>query len=159
MSSVVEFRDVKLRTRAVLGGNKITAIDDGGLCIRIEAKDNKFILQNDHVAILEAKRKFQCLEEGKPIISDKCLAQMTCEALLARVVGFDQTRETVIVIHATQHYLCFLQFEISDEYIEDFGLDLPSSFIPVVATPWYDLSSESNRKQVVLNLCALMRRG
>lgn len=158
MSSVVEFRDIKLRTRTVLRGiSSITAIDDGGLCSRDENNAKEFILQNDHVAILEAKRKFQCFEEGKPIISDACLAQMTCEALLARFV--DVQRETVIVIHATQHYLRFLQFEISDEYVKDFGLDSLDSFIPVVATPWYDLSNESNRKEVVLNLCAIMRRG
>jgi hypothetical protein len=70
-----------------------------------------------------------------------------------------ESRESVIVIHATQNYNCFLEFKISDEYIRDLGLESLSSCITVVATPWYDLSSASNRKQVVLKLCALMPWG
>lgn len=160
MSGVVEFQDAKLRSLQVprLLEEPMKATDDGGLCLRTKNRNNDFKLENDRVAILEAKRRFQWLEEGKPTISDECLAQMTCEALLARLVGSDP-RESVIVIHATQQYLCFLQFEISDEYIQTFGSDSLSSFIHVTATPWYDLGSESNRKQVVLNLCAIMRLG
>ncbi|KAJ6185812.1 hypothetical protein N7519_007113 [Penicillium mononematosum] len=159
MSRVVEFRDVKLQASAHLPSiNKsINAIDDGGLCLRIQ-DEGSFTLLDDRVAILEAKRDFDSLEEGKPIISDRCLAQMTCEALVARSVS-SEPRERVIVIHATQNYICFLEFKISDEYIQDLGSESPSSCITVVATPWYDLSSASNRKQVVLNLCALMRWG
>lgn len=136
----------------------MNATDDGGLCLRIQNDQGDFRLRDDCVAILEAKRKFQWLEEGKPTILDECLAQMTCEALLVRLVDFTFP-EIVVVIHATQHYICFLQFEISNEYIGGFGLDSLSLSIPVVATRWYDLRSESNRKQVVLNLCAIMRLG
>ncbi|CAI7603769.1 unnamed protein product [Penicillium glandicola] len=160
MSSVVEFRDAKLRSskRPLLLDNPMKATDDGGLCLRVQNKEGLFRLRNDRVAILEAKKKFQRLEEGKPTISDECLAQMTCEALLAKLV--DSTlAENVIVIHATQHYICFLQFEISDEYLQFFGSDSLDVSISVVATPWFDLSSASNRRQVVLNLCALMRWG
>ncbi|KAL4985102.1 hypothetical protein BDW68DRAFT_189910 [Aspergillus falconensis] len=41
--------------------------------------------------ILEAKRHFQCLEDGQPVI--------------------------VLLIHAAQHYMCFLHFKFSDEYL------------------------------------------
>ncbi|CAI7665715.1 unnamed protein product [Penicillium palitans] len=160
MSGVVEFRDAKLRSFQLprLLEEPMKATDDGGICLRTKNRNNEFKLENDRVAILEAKRRFQWLEEGKPTIADECLAQMTCEALLARLVGSDP-RESVIVIHATQHYLCFLQFEISDEYIRNFGSNSLSSCIHVTATPWYDHGSESNRKQIVLNLCAIMRWG
>jgi hypothetical protein len=158
MSDVVEFRDLKLRATNIVQsiGKPIKATDDGGLCLRVRDEDN-FILTNDRVAILEAKR-FHALEDGKPTISDRSLAQMTCEALLARISD-SKSGDDVIVIHATQHYICFLQFNITEEYLRDFGSPSPSSCITVVATPWYDLSSVSNRRQVVLNLCALMRWG
>jgi hypothetical protein len=38
-----------------------------------------------------------------PVMS---LAQMTCEALLARFLASERG-DDVIVIHATQHYICF----------------------------------------------------
>ncbi|CAG7965733.1 unnamed protein product [Penicillium nalgiovense] len=159
MSRVVEFRDLKLQASAHLPliNKSINAIDDGGLCLRIQ-DEGSFTLLDGRVAILEAKRNFDLLEEGKPIISDRCLAQMTCEALVARSVSSEPC-ESVIVIHAAQNYICFLEFKIGDEYIRDLGSESLSSCITVVATPWYDLSSASNRKQVVLNLCALMRWG
>ncbi|KAJ5512513.1 hypothetical protein N7463_002065 [Penicillium fimorum] len=160
MSNVVEFRDTKLRSFATpqLLEQAINATDDGGLCLRSKNDTNDFELKDNRVAILEAKRKFQWLEDGKPTISDECLGQMTCEALQSRLIN-PTSPESVIVIHATQHYLCFLQFDISNQYIREFDTDSLSLSIPVVITPWYDFSNESNKKQVVLNLCALMRWG
>jgi ribonuclease HI len=63
---------------------KIVAIDDGGLCLRKDLNGG-FSLCKNHLAIWEGKRQFQCLEHGRPIISDNCLAQMTCEALVASI--------------------------------------------------------------------------
>jgi hypothetical protein len=83
---VVEFRDAKARlsTTTPLLGRKMIATDDGGLCLR-ENSRGIFKVSKNRVAILEAKRQFRCLEEGRPIISDSCFAQMTCEALVARL--------------------------------------------------------------------------
>lgn len=84
---VVEFRDAKTRLAAAtsIGGRQMVAIDDGGLCLRRRTPDRGFILAKNHVAVLEAKTQFQCLENGRPIISDECFAQMTCEALVTRL--------------------------------------------------------------------------
>ena len=86
LTTVVEFRDAKVRMAAFTPvlKRKIVAIDDGGLCLRKELNGG-FSLCKNHLAILEGKRQFQCLENGRPIISDNCLAQMTCEALVASI--------------------------------------------------------------------------
>lgn len=86
-SVVVEFRDAKTRldTKTSRHKRQIVAIDDGGLCLRRQMPDGGFALTKSHVAILEAKAQFQCLENGRPVISDGCLAQMVCEALAARL--------------------------------------------------------------------------
>jgi hypothetical protein len=83
---VVEFRDAKARlaTSTPGLGRKLVATDDGGLCLR-EESNGAFRVSKNRVAILEAKRHFQWLEEGRPGISDKCFAQMTREALVARL--------------------------------------------------------------------------
>ena len=64
----------------------------------------------------------------------------------------------VIVINATQHYICFLQFDLSDDYIEDFESPAPTHFLYVSSTPWFDLSQRSGRENVLANLCGIMRR-
>jgi hypothetical protein len=62
----------------------MVASDNGGLCLRQQSNDRFKVLKH-RVAKLEAKRRFQCIEDGKLIISDKCFAQMTCEAVVARL--------------------------------------------------------------------------
>lgn len=88
LPSVVEFRDAKVRIAAnsPMVNRELIAIGDGGLCLRKEINGHFEVFKN-HLAILEAKREFQHLENGRPVISDKCLAQMTCEALVASMVG------------------------------------------------------------------------
>lgn len=85
LNVVVEFRDAKtpLVARTLRGG--ISATDDGGLCLRKESDEGGFEVSKARVAILEAKKRFQCIEAGEPVISDACFAQMTCEALVARL--------------------------------------------------------------------------
>jgi len=84
---VVEFRDAKTRLTATTPEQRrrIVAIDDGGLCLRRKVPSRGFGLVDNYVAILEAKTQFQCLENGRPIISDECFAQMVCEALVASI--------------------------------------------------------------------------
>lgn len=86
LQSVVEFRDAKKRLAVETPElrRKMVATDDGGLYRRI-ALGNVFTVDKERVAIVEAKRQFQFLESGRPTISDDCLAQMTCEALVARL--------------------------------------------------------------------------
>ncbi|KFY98360.1 hypothetical protein V500_01725 [Pseudogymnoascus sp. VKM F-4518 (FW-2643)] len=86
LATVVEFRDAKTRLTACTPvlERRLVATDDGGLCLRQRSNDSFTVVKN-RVALLEAKRRFQCIENGKPVISDNCLAQMTCEALVARL--------------------------------------------------------------------------
>ncbi|PLN86320.1 hypothetical protein BDW42DRAFT_159002 [Aspergillus taichungensis] len=159
LQTVIEFRDAKRRltgTTASLG-RKIVAIDDGGLNRR-KVQGDIFAIDKERVAIIEAKAQFQCVENGRPTISDSCLAQMTCEALVARLSDpyGELKKGSAILIHAAQHYMCFLQFDISDQYLSDFESASPSTFIYVTSTNWFDLSSRSGREQVVKNLSCLM---
>lgn len=84
---VVEFRDAKTRVAAttLIEERQIVAIDDGGLCLRQQMPGGEYILVKNHVAILEAKTQFHCLENGLPVISDKSFAQIICEALATRL--------------------------------------------------------------------------
>ncbi|KAL3469650.1 hypothetical protein BJX99DRAFT_251810 [Aspergillus californicus] len=106
-SVVVEFRDAKRRfvAKTRIKDQRIVAVDDGGLCLRQESGEG-FIVARNNVALFEAKTRFQCILEGSPIITDRCFAQMVCEALAARLT--DHPKKSLIIIHAVQHYMCFL---------------------------------------------------
>ncbi|KAJ5500918.1 hypothetical protein N7527_012039 [Penicillium freii] len=84
---IVEFRDAKTRVAALTSvrNRQIVAIDDGGLCLRRQKPGEGFMLANNYVAILEAKTQFQSFQDGRPIISDRSLAQMVCEGLATRL--------------------------------------------------------------------------
>ncbi|PKY00727.1 hypothetical protein P168DRAFT_275162 [Aspergillus campestris IBT 28561] len=154
---VVEFRDAKSRIAATTPAERkqIIAIDDGGLCLRQKKPYGGVVLAKKHVALVEAKTQFQCLEEGRPIISDRNLAQMVCEALATRL---SNRPDRVIVINATQHYMCFLQMDISDDYLLDFEVTTPRHMLYVSSTPWFDISQRSGRESILANLCGIMRR-
>ncbi|KAH8743629.1 hypothetical protein F5883DRAFT_592361 [Diaporthe sp. PMI_573] len=154
---VVEFRDSRSRLSAFTPrGRKLTAIDDGGLCLRQTTRGISKVSKNN-VAKLEAKRNFQCVEDGQPIISDGCFAQITCEALVARFADPSEDG-SVIIINAIQHYICFLEFKISQEYLDDFESDEPTSFLLVNSTHWLDLCSKSGREHLASNIRGLMYR-
>lgn len=71
----------------------------------------------------------------------------------------DQTNNpsSIIVIHATQHYMCFLQMDLSGAYLDDLDNPSPTHMLYVSATPWFDLSQESGRRNVLLNICGIMQ--
>ncbi|RSL77225.1 hypothetical protein CEP51_009257 [Fusarium floridanum] len=159
MPLVVEFRDARMRYAALMPliHRRVVAIDDGGLCMR-QQMGSSFVLTKNQVAVLEAKRRFQLVEDGRPVISDECFAQMACEAITARLVDplEELWHENVIIVNATQNYVCFLQFEITDAYLQQFDSESPSLFLHVHSTPWFDLSSRGGREHVLSNLCALI---
>ncbi|KAI1009982.1 hypothetical protein LB503_011564 [Fusarium chuoi] len=160
LTPVVEFRD----TRQHLGlempdlGGHIIAVDDGGLCLKMEEEKDRFVVVRNMVALLEAKRSLKIVE-GKPIISDECLAQMTCEAILARATDpLDEFQdESVTIINATQNYVCFLQFNVESKYIDELGFGVtPSQPLIVTATQWFDLSTKTGRECVLKNILGLI---
>lgn len=54
--------------------------------------------------------------------------------------------------------MCFLQMDLSDDYILDFESTTPTHMLYVSSTPWFDLSQKSGRENVLANLCGIMRR-
>ncbi|KAL4968452.1 uncharacterized protein BDV14DRAFT_211649 [Aspergillus stella-maris] len=133
---VVEFQDARIRVAgSIEERKKIVAIDNGGLCLRQEDQDKGFILMENHVAILEPG-----------------------EALAANLSPqVKNPSPSMILIHAIQYYVCFLQFNISDDYVEDLQRLTPSQFLYVSSTPWFGLWHRSGREGVLLNICGLTR--
>ncbi|KAF9775562.1 hypothetical protein IL306_006323, partial [Fusarium sp. DS 682] len=83
---VVDFRHERQRMSLKIPGldKPIIAIDDGGLSLfKVEAGTRPSTEPKVMLALLEAKRRL-VVDDGKPVISDECLAQMTYEAILAR---------------------------------------------------------------------------
>ncbi|SCO54458.1 uncharacterized protein FFNC_15523 [Fusarium fujikuroi] len=174
-SPIIEFRDTRQRMRLQILdlGGEVVAIDDGGFCMKLDEENGRFIVVRNMVALLEAKRNLKVIE-GKPAISDECLSQMTCEAILARATDpldeFQDERcvhlsfvdpvtnqSSVTIVNATQNYVCFLQFDIKADYIEALRLGVtPSQSLRVTATQWFDLSTRTGRECVLKNVCGLM---
>ncbi|KAM3505739.1 hypothetical protein MY10362_002770 [Beauveria mimosiformis] len=165
MSAVVEVRDakVRLKTRTQLG-HSLVAVDDGGLCLR-RLHEGVYQTNRKYVLMLETKNKLQCFHEGRPIISDACLAQMTCQALTAKIAdpltelvhGRLLTLHSVIILHAAQHYVCFLQFDIPEEYLDDLESVTPTAFLQVSRTHWYNLDERGGRSNFVRIIRSIMK--
>jgi hypothetical protein len=62
-----------------------------------------------------------------------------------------------LVMHAAQHYVCFLQFDISEEYLADLESPSPKSFMYAWSTPWYDMSWSDEKSHFVRVMCAIMK--
>ncbi|KAF4502373.1 hypothetical protein FAGAP_1434 [Fusarium agapanthi] len=152
-SPVVDFRHNPQRMNSEMRGLKkqFIAIDDGGLSLKFDEGPVA-------VALLEAKRRL-VVDNGRPKISDECLAQMTCEAILARDrPDLERLKgERTIIINATSHYVCFLEFHVTETYIEDLNLgQIPSEPLKVAATHWFDLSDIKGRRGVLDNIRGLV---
>jgi hypothetical protein len=73
----IHYRDERLTHTYQTGANlALQAIDDGG--IQLQAVGTGQILQ---VALLEGKRTFQVIVDGRPCVSDQVLGQLVGEAL------------------------------------------------------------------------------
>ncbi|QPH12402.1 hypothetical protein C2857_004574 [Epichloe festucae Fl1] len=162
---VVEFRDYASWHVASTpnGGRRVAAMDDRGLVLR-EFDEGRLLQKNDYVMLVEAKSEFQRIVDGKPILTDECLGQMTCEAMAARLKDFSEEKSkfkdgSVIIAHPTQQYVCFLQFDVTDSYLEVFeeNFDLmPPAFLRVYITRYLDLSTMAGRKAFVATMSSLM---
>jgi hypothetical protein len=62
---------------------QIIAIDDGGLTLKPDEDNGTFPDPDVTVALVEAKRYLK-VDGDNPVISDECLAQMACAAILAK---------------------------------------------------------------------------
>ncbi|PHH65749.1 hypothetical protein CDD81_1476 [Ophiocordyceps australis] len=160
---VAVFRNkrIKLQWEVQLSREQATlsATDDGGIRFIRPAAHGQMAKTWDHFIILEAKRELTNFP-GDPVdkITDEALAQMTCEALVARHhlhVGEDQS---VFIIHAARCFFCFLEFTISTEYLRNFGEAGQKECIDVYRTRWYNLTQEEDRKAVMLHIGAIVQK-
>lgn len=90
---VVEFRDEKLKIAATSGPHELRGVDDGGLYLRNRLPEGSYRLGDSRVAILEAKKRFQQIQNGRPTITDESFAQMVGEALAARFGSDDEEQK------------------------------------------------------------------
>lgn len=89
---LAEFRDEKISLSVKTPvGQILRAVDDGGICYLTLASSGRYHTIDSHMAMIEAKKRFQNIENGQPVITDECLAQMTCEALAARLERRDES--------------------------------------------------------------------
>ncbi|PHH81002.1 hypothetical protein CDD82_1383 [Ophiocordyceps australis] len=158
LQEALEYRVPSIKMDRHYGAQHFRAEDDGGICYRKRHPKEGLQIIDNHIAILEAKREVTAFVDGRPHISDRCLGQMTCEAILMRS---EKTRalpgNSVVIIHAAQTYLRFFEFEISEQYIKEFPRPSRNSFINVYSTGWLDLNELAGREAIVANLSALMK--
>ncbi|KAK3356316.1 hypothetical protein B0T25DRAFT_565699 [Lasiosphaeria hispida] len=129
------------------------------------------------LTLLEGKRRFKLIHEGRPVIPDEELGQMVSEALTLQLSltteQIGHSKETIIIIMATRQYLCFLSFHIPDAYVkkalhpgfynnsEDGGPesedeDEEGGFTTVRGTDWLDLSTKRCRQLAYDNVAAFV---
>ncbi|KAI0874375.1 hypothetical protein GGS24DRAFT_348786 [Hypoxylon argillaceum] len=150
------------------GGWIIQAEDDGGLRLRRRLAGgggdngpNVYYIPSQlgdcyHV-MFETKKAFQ-INDGQPTISDNWLGQMTAEALVGRLARSSFNSEShVLIIAAALHFICFLDFNITDRYLEDIQQETPTLTLPVGYTSWLDLNDHIERKYAAENIARLIR--
>ncbi|EKJ69273.1 hypothetical protein FPSE_10526 [Fusarium pseudograminearum CS3096] len=95
---------------------------------------------------------------NQPAIDDNVLAQMSCEAIVAKMSHRKEVCSgSVFVIHIAGRFVCFLQFNISDAYRADFRNGrIPSNPLAVYMTKWFDISKRGGRSGIIENACGLI---
>ncbi|KAM0259658.1 hypothetical protein ACHAQJ_003237 [Trichoderma viride] len=154
--SYVQYRDERLRHKD--SGGSWEAIDDGGMHIIQESRNNRI-----QVALLEAKRTFQQINDGKPVVSDDLLGQVAGEALALRSSGNQSiSRDNVIVIVVVKHYVKFFQFDISASFLASYKTLSTTTkaakdmYANVESTGWLDASELRGRRNIVHHVLALV---
>ncbi|KAK2803531.1 hypothetical protein FQN50_006966 [Emmonsiellopsis sp. PD_5] len=152
----LQYRDERLGYTYAYRGKRFEAIDDGG--IQLMSPDSSL-----QVALLEAKRSFQVIDEGHPTVSDEFLGQVVGEALAARRSGGLITRENVVSILAVGHYVKFIHLSMPDEFNKEFDSIEPTernasldTYLHIFPTKWFNVATSTGRKHVVRHLLALI---
>ena len=103
---VVEYRFARQSWKARLGGwGTLRAIDDGGLDLRFaSSRSSGFLRTTSSVALVEAKPRMSEIQDGRPVMSDRLLAQLTGEALVSRLSQQDNP-EGILALEQYLHSL------------------------------------------------------
>ncbi|KAK5657165.1 hypothetical protein OQA88_3222 [Cercophora sp. LCS_1] len=174
---LLEFSGIRRRIVARFSDQtfELEATADGEVAILRRSQTGCFD-RGEALALLEGKRRFKLVREGRPVIPDEEFGQMVGEALslrlslAAELIGYSE--ETVVIIMATRQCLCFLSFHIPDAYVEKAlhpgfynnsedgteseGADEEGGFITVRATDWLDLGTERCRQLAYDNVAAFV---
>ncbi|KAL7804651.1 hypothetical protein V8C44DRAFT_352788 [Trichoderma aethiopicum] len=147
----VHYRDQRMEHKDT--GLEWCAIDDGG----VQAAGQSGMLQ---VAIVEAKRTFQAIRDGRPTVSDELLGQIVGEALALRKTNGSIFEDDVFVIVAIKHYFKFFHFSIPLQYLADLRSANPagplSTSLSVKSTDWFDATDRGGRQSIVNHILGLM---
>ncbi|KAL7946513.1 hypothetical protein V8C42DRAFT_320874 [Trichoderma barbatum] len=154
----IHFRDARLthRYQTIVENTTVEAIDDGGLQL---LGRNGVLFQ---VALLEGKRAFQTIVDGKPKVSDELLAQLVGEALaLSQSETSSALSTDVLSILATADCVKFFRFKFSPEFIQNYEtvpmLDSSEhNFLQVDSTEWLSIKTPDHRKLIVSHLLAIL---
>nr|CEG05486.1 unnamed protein product [Fusarium clavum] len=134
----------------VKGNLLVNAIDDGGIRYQslIDGKIDNFI------ALLEAKKLLQIkTEEGQAYVPDRNLAQMAYEAIMARSKRGRQSSESVVIIYAARIHFCFLQFNVSNGFLDAFLKgETPTDELTVHMTKFFNLDHQPGRQGLAKNV-------
>lgn len=101
---------------------ELDAAADGEVVLLRRNATGLFVDCGEVIALLEAKKRFKLVREGRPVITDDVFGQMVAEALALRLslapteLGIGE--ETIIVVMATRQYICFISLHIPDAYVQ-----------------------------------------
>ncbi|KAL6692145.1 hypothetical protein J3F84DRAFT_384339 [Trichoderma pleuroticola] len=154
----IHFRDVRIthRYHTSMENIAVEAIDDGSIQL---VRRNGALLQ---VALLEGKRAFQTIVDGKPKISDELLAQLVGEALaLSQSETSSALSTDVISILAAADCVKFFRFKFSPDFIQNFEavpmLDTSEdNFLRVDSSEWLSINTPDHRELIVSHLMAII---
>ncbi|KAK3367363.1 hypothetical protein B0T24DRAFT_389244 [Lasiosphaeria ovina] len=162
------------------GTLKLEATADGEVVLLRRHLAGYFEGSSEVLALLEAKKQFTLIREGRPVVTDDVLGQMVGEALALRLLlstaQLPLNHETIVIVMATRQYMRFLSFTIPDAYVmkvqsgdsddeeedvdamdRDNGQDERNEdAITVRATNWLDLGVERCRQLACDNIAALV---
>ncbi|KAK2794469.1 hypothetical protein FQN50_009901 [Emmonsiellopsis sp. PD_5] len=154
----IQYRDGRLEhVYKTLGSRAVLykATDDGGVQLEGPGGDIQ-------VALLEAKRCFLDIKDGKVRVPDELLAQVVAEALAARKQGTENiSADSIVSIVAVQHYIKFFHFHITDDFLRQFETldptdDNREAYLQVDSTDWFDMSQQKGRKKFVRHILGLV---
>ncbi|KAK1749612.1 hypothetical protein QBC47DRAFT_354840 [Echria macrotheca] len=121
---LLEFSGIRRRMLTHFGEGtlELEATADGEVALLRKDATGRFVHLGQAVMLLEAKKRFELVREGKPLITDNVLGQMLAEALTLRL-SFSAAEsgyfeDTIVIVAATRQYLCFISFYIPDPYVE-----------------------------------------
>ncbi|KAL7937882.1 hypothetical protein V8C35DRAFT_276308 [Trichoderma chlorosporum] len=153
-SPLIQYRDA--REKYEDDASPFRAIDDGGMQLFAQG-GNKY-----QVAIVEAKRTFQTIENGTPTISDELLAQMVGEALGVIALKSSIFQNQVFIILAIKHYVKIFDFSVTEDFMSTFKTMDPTAtagketYLAVDSTAWFDATEEKSRLKIVSHVMALV---